>query len=89
LSASADAHLKMVKQAMEGDSPENQLITEANIVEKRATIDGYVLYINENNKDFFDKATPLCDITEFMIPVEQGVQVKIFMIKPKNISNEN
>jgi len=70
LSDSAASFTKLVAEMKKGQNPEDEIITEANIAEKRIQIDGYVQFLHSNNKDFFDKVTPLCDTTEFEIPVD-------------------
>lgn len=66
--------------------PEALLMTEENIMEKRAEMAGIVEYMCDKYKDMFALNESMIDQSDFMLDVGGGEELKMYVHRPKHLS---
>lgn len=79
--------LEMMKST-KSVKPEDNIVNEENIVQKREESLQMMTAMMATNKDVFDEHIKLCKITDFELQVAKGAYIKVFVIRPNSLPKE-
>lgn len=77
----------MIKQMMANVKPEDMLITEKNIQQKRVEFKGMINMVLEREKATIEEAVSKVDTTCLKVKVQDGTKINVYMIRPKALKN--
>jgi len=83
----SEGMMKLIASMPEGVTPDN-IMTEANIAEKRIEYEQSMEGNLAAFKDVFEEHINMCKITNFELQVDEGTHIKVFVIIPNSLPKE-